>query len=150
MRLKAKKRSIWIEAGAVILVMALAVAAFVRSETKPMDRDELKIDAANLRSLASGGDQLTGQFLDGRLTETFFHEQASLMRDNVKNTRKQIESSQAESELELKRWETGHLAQQLEGELSALSSGSRHPGQIRSELAALFTQLKQMEDSLKQ
>src|SRR5690348_352772 len=95
MRSAAVKRSFWIEAGIAVLLIALAVAAFVRSEMKPLNVDELKINTSDLRSLAASGDQLAVQFLRGNLTDTFFQTQTSLLQDKVKSTRKSLDSSEA-------------------------------------------------------
>jgi hypothetical protein len=150
MRLGAKKRSIWVEAGVVALLIALAVTAFVRNETRPLKQADIKIAAANLRSLSSDAGQLVKQFLDGQVTETFFRSQASLMRDNAKSAAKQMESSRADGDLELKRWQTGRLGEQLEANLKGLADGTSDPTTVRVELKKLFGELKKMEDGLKQ
>jgi len=150
MRLGAKKRSIWIEAGVIVLLIALAVTLFVQNETKPLKQADIKIAAANLRSLSSDAGQLVQQFLDGEVTETFLRSQASLMRDKAKSTAKQMESSKADGEMELKRWQTGHLGEQLETKLAQLADGTGDSAAVHVELKKLFGELKEMEDSLKQ
>lgn len=150
MRFGAKKRSIWVEAGVVVLLIALAVTAFVRNETRPLKKDDIKIAAANLRSLSADAGQLVQQFLDGQVTETFLRSQALLMRDNAKSTAKQMESSKADGDIELERWETGHLGEQLAANLKGLSDGTNDPATVRVELKKLFGEFRKMEDSLKQ
>jgi hypothetical protein len=150
MRLGAKKRKIWVEAAVLLLLAGGAVAAFIQNETKPMGRDELKIAAADLRSLAAGGKELTNQHLAGNTTETFFENQSELMRDNIKSTRETLEKSRAEGDLELKRWETAHLGKRLETAFESLNTRPQEREKTRDEIEKLFVKLRDMEASLKQ
>lgn len=146
----AKKRHLWIQTGVVLLLAAGAVAAFIQSETTPLNKDELKIAAADLRSFASVGRQLAEQFLKGQTTETFFQTQSSLLQDKAKSERKNLDSSNPEKGLELKHWEARHLARQVENTLTKLTDKSQDVVKTKNELANLFQQLKELEDGLKQ
>src|SRR5215213_2578973 len=92
MKRKVNKKKLWIQAAVVLLLLAGAVAAFIRSENKPMSKDEIKIAAADLRSFSAAGAQLCAQFLDGQTTETFLKTQSSLLEDKVADLKKQLDS----------------------------------------------------------
>jgi hypothetical protein len=148
--MKRRKRNLLIQTAVLLLLVGGAIAAFIRAETKPLSRDELKIEAANLRSLASEGRQLSEQFLAGQMTETFFQTQTSLLQDKAQSEREKLDSSDIESGFELKHWQARHLAKQVEGVFSRLRDKSQNASQTKDELANLFSQLKELEDSLKQ
>ena len=150
MKRKVNKKKLWSQAAVVLLLLVGAVAAFIRSETKPMNRDELKIAAANLRSFTAAGSQLSAQFLDGRTTETFLRTQSSLLADKVKDVRKNLDSANPEKGFELKHWQARNLARQADESLTRLSENPQTANQTKSELENLFPQLKDLEDSLKE
>ena len=149
MRSAAVKRSFWIEAGIAVLLIAWAVAAFVRSEMKPLNVDELKINTSDLRSLAASGDQLADQFLQGNLTDTFFQTQTSLLQDKVKSTRKSLDSSLAEPDVQSELGQSRGLAAKLETAYGHLTDPSQDVGKTKEELAGLVTPLEHLEDGLK-
>jgi hypothetical protein len=150
MKKKVNKKKLWIQAGVILLLLAGAVAAFIRAETKPMSRDEMKIAAANLRSFTAAGAQLSAQFLDGQTTEIFLKTQSSLLEDKVKDLKKQLDSANPEKGFELKHWQARSLARQADESLTRLSDNPQAANQTNGELQNLFPQLKDLEDGLKQ
>jgi len=148
MRYGSVRRSIWIEAAVVSLLVAGAVAAFVEDAASPMDRDELAISAADLRTLSSAAKRLADQFLAGQLTETFFQEQSSLLYDQVKSSHEELESGVVEPGLEKQRANLTRLAVLTEEQVAALENGDDVRA-ARDSLAELFGQFKESEDGLK-
>jgi hypothetical protein len=150
MKRKVNKKKLWIQAALVLLLLAGAVAAFIRAETKPMSKDEIKIAAADLRSFSAAGAQLSAQFLDGQTTETFLKTQSSLLEDKVKDVKKELDSANPEKGFELKHWQARSLARQADESLRRLTENPQAANRTKSELQNLFPQLKDLEDSLKQ
>ena len=148
MRYGSVRRSIWIGAAVVSLLVAGAVAAFVENAASPMDREELAISAADLRTTASAGSRLADQFLAGQLTETFFQEQSSLLYDQVKSSHQELESAAVEPGLEQQGADLTRLAVLTEEQVAALENGDDVRA-ARDSLAELFDQFKVLEDGLK-
>ena len=139
---------LWIQAAVVWLLIGLAVAIFVRSEMKPLNTDELKISASDLRTFSRTTQLLLNQLHAGDLTETFFHSQLSLLRDKVTSERKSLESSTAESDVEQERAKLTDSAKQLE---SAMQIADEHPEgaeQAEHDLEQLYQTFKNTEDQL--
>src|SRR5690349_12334771 len=113
MRLASRKRMLWVQAAIVWLLAGLAVTAFIRSEIKPIDADELKIAASDLGTFSRTTEQLLTQYSNGDLTDAFFHSQLSLVKDKVTSERKSLESSKAEDEVELDQRKTVEAAKRL-------------------------------------
>jgi hypothetical protein len=149
MKRKVNKKKLWIQAAVVLLLLAGAVAAFIRSENKPLSKDEIKIAAADLRSFSAAGAQLCAQFLDGQATETFLKTQSSLLEDKVADLKKQLDSADSEKGFELKHWEARSLARQADESLKRLADNTQAVSQTRDELKNLFPKIKELEDSLK-
>ena len=141
-------RRIWIEAAVVSLLVAGGVAALVENAASPMDRDELAISAADLRTSSSAAKRLADQFLAGQLTETFFQEQSSLLYDQVKSSHEELESGVVEPSLEKQRADLTRLAVLTEEQVAALENGDDVRA-ARDSLAELFDQFKVLEDGLK-
>jgi hypothetical protein len=150
MKRKINKKKLWIQAAVVLLLAVGAVAAFIRSEAKPMSKDELKIATADLRSFSAAGAQLSVQFLDGQTTETFLKTQSSLLEDKVADLKKQLDSADPEKGFELKHWEARSLARQTDESLKRLAESAQTASGAKDELKNLFSKLKELEDSLKE
>ena len=150
MKRKVNKKRFWIEAGVILLLLVGAVAAFIRSRTEPMSGDELKIAAANLRSFAAAGKQLTAEFLAGQTTETFLKTQSSLLGEKIEDVRKELDAANPEKGFELKHWQARSLARQVDESLTRLSESPQTASRTKSELENVFPQLKDLEDGLKQ
>ena len=150
MRSVAAKRNIWIEAGIAVLLIVLTVAAFVRSELKPLNVNELKINTSDMRSFAASGAQLADQFSRGNLTDTFFLTQSALLQDKVKSTRKSLDSSEAEPDVQSELGHSRRLAASLETAYGGLTDQSQDVGKTKEEMANLVGRLKQLEDGLKE
>lgn len=138
------------QAAGLLLLASAAIAVFIRAETRPMTQDELKIEAGEFRSFASEGRLLSEQFLAGQLTETFFETQTHFLQDKAKSERKKLDSADPEKGFELKHWQARHLGKQVEEDLTRLENKQTEEiSRTKDELANLFSQLKELEDSLK-
>jgi hypothetical protein len=150
MKTRAEKRKFWTQAGVALLLICGAIAVLIRAETKPLGQSELKMAAARLRSLTSAGRQLTEQYLAGQITGPFFETQSSLLQEKAGSERKSLDSADPEKGLELKHWQARHLAKQVGDVLNRIKNKSSELNASRNDLADLFEQLKELEESLKQ
>lgn len=136
--------------GAVALGL---VAWMVYAEMKPLNRNELKIEVASLRSLAADGRLLGEQTLAGRTTKTFFGTENYLLHDKVATTRQGLDSDSVESGLEGQLSQARQLAAQLQSEYQTFSTSFENQAGLTVEkdrFDLLRAQLKQLEESLKQ
>jgi hypothetical protein len=149
MKASARKRDLWIQASIVLLLLALTVAAFVRSSTKPLSADDLKISVSDLRSFSSDGALICEQYLEGHLTETFFNNEVQLLQDKVKSSRESLETTKVEPEISSELDRTHAMAQRLESAYNQLADQSRNVGHIEKEMNDLVSPLKSIEEGLK-
>jgi hypothetical protein len=153
MRETAKTRNAWAQALIIILLLGGLVFWGVRAANKPLDRDELKIEVSDLRSHASEGVKLAEQASPDKTTRTYFEEQTMMLADKARDAKKSLDDAKAETGLEVQHWESRHLAGQVEAELEQLSNAFARPNdsdRLKGELEKLYTQLKELEESLKQ
>lgn len=150
MRSSAATRHLWIEAGIALLMFGLAVAAFVRSEMKPLNVDELKINVSDMRTLAATGEQLAQQYLAGSLTDPFFYTQAQLLQEKVASTRKSLDSSEPEPDVVTELGQARQLAANLDAAFNVLTNRSQDVSATKSELGGMIGPWKQLEEHLKQ
>jgi hypothetical protein len=153
MREASKTRSVLIQAAALLLLVCGVIYWGVRAASKPLGRDDLKIEIGDLRSEASEGVKFAEQASPDKTTRTFFQEQTSMLADKVKDAKKKLDDATTETGLEVQHWEARHLAGQVQNELERLTSTFAQPQQANSvkvELEKLHAQLKELEESLKQ
>ena len=150
MRTTASKRNFWIETAVATLLITLAAAPLVRSELKPLNADELKINVGDLRSLAAAGKQLTEAYMQGTQTETFFREQSSLLRAEVTSLRQTLDSAEPVPDVESELHQARTLAARLGGAYEHLADSKRDSAAAGNELGGLVAPLKQLEEGLKQ
>jgi hypothetical protein len=103
-----------------------------------------------MRSFAASGAQLADQFSRGNLTDTFFLTQSALLQDKVKSTRKSLDSSEAEPDVQSELGHSRRLAASLETAYGGLTDQSQDVGKTKEEMANLVGRLKQLEDGLKE
>jgi hypothetical protein len=150
MKLASKKRMLWIQAAIVWMLIGLAVAAFIRSEIKPLDASELKISAGDLATFSRATEQLLTQYSNGNLTDTFFHSQLSLLRDKVASARKSLESSEAKDDVELEQRKMVESARRLEAAMDAIDAEPHNYAAAINELESLHQAVRSIEDNLTQ
>jgi hypothetical protein len=136
-------QALMIESVMFLIVLAAVVAAIVHAELKPLSRDDLKVEASDLRSFAASSKQLAEQQVAGQLTQKFFDSQTELLKDKVHSSRSSLDSADVENGLELDHWRVRHLARQLEDAL-----GTANPQREIILLGDLINQLKQEEEAL--
>jgi hypothetical protein len=152
MRPAARTRILWLQAAVVLLLLGGLVGWLVRVEMKPLGRAELKIEAADLRSYAAAGRLLAEQALTGKTTQAFFQTQTYLLQDKAESATKKLDSVEPKSGLEAQHLQARHLARQVQTALQSLNASVTNPqgmNQAKDELANLFPQLKELEESLK-
>jgi hypothetical protein len=153
MRQTINKRKLGIQAAVVILLTLGLLTWLAHAETKPLDRNELKIEVGHLRSYSAEAGLLAEQAASTRVTETFFQTQTYLLRDKAESSRSSLESATVEPELEASHWQARQLAGQLKSMLEQLSvsfTNSEELNRASSNLKSLLSQLKTLEQSLKE
>jgi hypothetical protein len=133
----------WIELSVVSLVCALLIFATIYSATRPLDAEDLAINAGDLRSLSSAGSLVSDQFTNGKLTETFFRDQVELTLDKVRDIRDTLETSAVEPTARVDADRLNQLAGRVEAAFDHLPNSGR-------ELKDLSASLKILEENLKQ
>ena len=143
-----RDRNFWIELSVLLLLLAAGVAAFVISSISPLNKDDLKIQAGDLRTFASVGHQLAVQYASGRLTETFFRSQTELVSDKVESARSSLANSGAEPNVADDLAAITRLSEELQGSFNDLLSTS-DPSVLAGRLRSLEDKAKSSEDKLK-
>jgi hypothetical protein len=143
------KRNFWIETAAVALVALVLIAAFIRSATKPIDAEDLSIQASDLRSLCAAGVELSNQFTAGNLTETFFTNQVELMHDKTSSIRETLDTSEFEPEIQSEIENARRGAAEIDIVLGNLAIDPNRAPQATGELRSAEGPMKQLEDKLK-
>jgi inorganic triphosphatase YgiF len=132
-----------------MLLIAGGIAAFVQNSATPMGRDELKISAADLRVMASAGSLLAEQYLDGRTTDTFYREQSSLLRDEARSAREDVEETDVVPGAEQQHDALVQLAKETENEIAALADFPQSAPSAEVNLRLIFGRLQALEAELK-
>lgn len=139
---------------AVLLsVVAGVVLWVVSAERAPSDREELKSEVGELRSQAAVGQLLAEQAATGKVTSTYFKEQAADLRKNVEAVRAQLDPSKFKPELSEAVTRAGGAAGRLSEDVGALDGAygdARAAAALKSDFDGLFSQLMSLEKSLKQ
>jgi hypothetical protein len=143
-----KTRNFWIEAVIPILLIVAGAVAFTISLMAPLNKDDLKIQAGDLRSFAAAGRLLAIQFSRGETTETFFQNQTELIEDKASAAESSLRDAKTKPELRQQLAETTSLAHQLSETLNKMHGGSDADA-LAAELDSLTHQLSTQEDRLK-
>jgi hypothetical protein len=147
------RRKVLTQAAVVIVIILGLLAWLVRGETKPLDQNELKIEIGSLRSYATEAGLLNEQALSASVTQTFFQTQTYLLHEKIESSRSSLDAAKVQPGLEEKHWLSRQLSGQLKSALESLSVSFANPEEMNragSNLKTLSSDLKQLEDSLKQ
>jgi len=143
-----RRRNFWIEAALFVLIVAAITTAIIASELEPLNKNDIKLTASDLRSFAAAGRQLIAQHQAGHLTDTFFNTQVELLDDKVSNSRQMLIDSDAEPEAKQSQRAALDLASQIDAALDQIQ-GSQNESSIAQQLSSLENNSKQLEDGLK-
>ena len=143
-----RRRNFWIEAALFVLIVAAITTAIIASELEPLNKNDIKLTASDLRSFAAAGRQLIAQHQAGHLTDTFFNTQVELLDDKVSNSRQMLIDSDAEPEAKQSQRAALDLASQIDAALDQIQ-GSQNVSSIAQQLSPLENNSKQLEDRLK-
>ena len=143
-----RRRNFWIEAALFVLIVAAITTAIIASELQPLNKNDIKLTASDLRSFAAAGRQLIAQHQAGHLTDTFFNTQVELLDDKVSNSRQMLIDSDAEPEAKQSQRAALDLASQIDAALDQIQ-GSQNESSIAQQLSSLENNSKQLEDRLK-
>ena len=143
-----RRRNFWIEAALFVLIVAAITTAIIASELEPLNKNDIKLTASDLRSFAAAGRQLIAQHQAGHLTDTFFNTQVELLDDKVSNSRQMLIDSDAEPEAKQSQRAALDLASQIDAALDQIQ-GSQNESSIAQQLSSLENNSKQLEDRLK-
>ena len=146
-------RKLWTQAVSLTLIIIGLVVWFIHSQTKPLDRNELKIEVARLRSYCAEAELLDARVRSYKPTQTFFQVESYLLLDKTNGSRRGLEDADVEPGLEIDHWQARQLASRLKAGLERMSgSFDNSPvSNIRStNFSEIFVQLKMLEDSLAQ
>ena len=144
-----QKRNFWIEVVLLILIVGSIAVAIIASELKPLDKNDIKLTAADLRSFAAAARQLVAQHQAGQLTETFFNTQIQMLDDKVSSSRQSLMDSDAETEAKQSQRAASDLAAQIGAAIDQIESSSQNESSTAQQLAALENKTKQLEERLK-
>jgi hypothetical protein len=143
-----RTRNFWIEGTVLVLLIIAGAAAFTISSMEPLNKDDLKIQASDLRSFAAAGRLLAIQFSRGETTETFFRNQTVLIQDKASSAESSLRDAKTKPELRPQLNELAALAHEVSGRLDEMHRGS-DAGGITNKLDSLTHQLIAQEDRLK-
>ena len=143
-----RRRNFWIEAALFVLIVAAITTGVIASELEPLNKNDIKLTASDLRSFAAAGRQLIAQHQAGHLTDTFFNTQVELLDDKVSDSRQMLIDSDAEPEAKQPQRAALDLASQIDAALDQIQ-GSQNESSIAQQLSSLENNSKQLEDRLK-
>lgn len=141
-------RNFWIEVGLLVVLLAAVIAAFAISASEPLTKDDLRIQAGDLRSFAASGRLLAIQFSRGETTETFFHNQTELVQSKASDAEKSLQGVRTQPELRDHLDKIARLSHDLTTALNELQNGTDIAASA-AKLDALTHQISDEEDSLK-
>jgi len=143
-----RRRNFWIEAALFVLIVAAITTAIIASELQPLNKNDIKLTASDLRSFSAAGRQLIAQHQAGHLTDTFFNTQVELLDDKVSDARQSLIDSDAEPEAKQSQRAALDLASQIDAALDQIQ-GSQNVSSIAQQLSSLENNSRQLEDLLK-
>ena len=143
-----RRRNFWIEAALFVLIVAAITTAIIASELQPLNKNDIKLTASDLRSFAAAGRQLIAQHQAGHLTDTFFNTQVELLDDKVSDSRQMLIDSDAEPEAKQSQRAALDLASQIDAALDQIQ-GSQNVSSIAQQLSSLENNSRQLEELLK-
>ena len=142
------KRSYWVGVTVVWLMVALLIAAAIRTETRPLGVDDVKVSASDLRTLANSAYELTNQSLDGLFTETFFKSQKSLIEDKADSEKKSLSTAKVGDEAREQERQLYDIASHLADTLKKSGGRPETAEQYTDDLKDLADRAALVEEQL--
>jgi hypothetical protein len=143
-----RTKNFWIELTILLLIIAAGITAFTVSAMSPLNKDDLKIQAGDLRAYAASGRLLAVQYAKGDTTQTFLQNQAELIQSNASSAEGSLKKAKVKAGLESQHQQLTDLATQLSGALKELMTAEDTNG-AASKLDTLARKLNDMEEELK-
>ena len=145
--------SIWLQAAILVSILIGAAIWIISAKEKASGQESLRIEIAGLRSQAAEGQFLAEQAIQDKATTIFLHTQATQLQKNVQSVLKGLETMKVEPGLEAKTAQAKELAARLNTALLNLTNSfgnQQQTNDVKNELMNLFSQLSDLENSLKQ
>jgi hypothetical protein len=144
--------SMWLQV-AILLSLVIGVMFWIAiSKTAPTGKDDLKIAVAELRSHAAEGQLLAEQAMAKHLTSIYLRSHVSKLEEKVEAVIEQLSSVTVDQGLEGTRTRAKELATALNTSLHHLSDSFENQAEanaLKNEMGSLFSQLMELENSLK-
>lgn len=144
-----QQQNLWIEAALFVLIVAAIATAIIAAELKPLNNNDIKLTASDLRSFAAAGRQLIIQHQAGQFTDTFFNTQIELLHEKVSDSHQSLIDSDAEPQAKQSQRAALDLASQMDAALEQLLSSLQNESSTAEQLGSLENNAKQLEDHLK-
>ena len=145
-----RNRNFWIEAGLLALILAALTVAFFASVERPLNKDDIKMNASDIRSFSAAVYQMIEQQAKGQLTEQFYLAQVELLSEKVSTARETLSSSDAKPDAVQDQKEAAHLADELYVNVDRSKQLSGDKDDVQKHLRSIREKAKQMEDRLSQ
>ena len=131
-------------------VVGIAIVVWViDSAMRPLNRDDIRIAAGDLRSLTAESRDLIKQHSSGQLTQTFFEQQRSFIADAADSERDPLASGETEPQFDADRIRVTTLAERLSDVLRSAGSSSAGEPATAGEIESISTELAKVEEELK-
>jgi hypothetical protein len=114
----------------------------------PLSKNDLKIQASDLRSFVASGRLLAIQFSRGETTETFFRNQTELIQSKASSAAESLRGAKTQAGLDRDLTKITELAHEVSGALKEMHEGVDAAGSA-AKLDSLTQQLSDEEDKLK-
>jgi hypothetical protein len=153
MHKRARSWTGWLGVAVLLSIVAAGAGALASSAGGAGDRESLKNEVSELKSQAGVGQLLAEEAGAGHLTDTFVKAQAEQIRKGGEATREKLDPAEFEQSLGAQVLSAGDAARRLDGALRALGDAGTAPQNAESakrSFAALYVELSEMEDGLKQ
>jgi hypothetical protein len=153
MHKRARSWTNWLALVILLLILGAGGASLAGSRKSQADRHSLKNEVSGLKSQAGVGRLIAEQALAGNLTSNFVEAQAGQIRKGVEQTQDKLSPDEFEPELGTQVTQAADLARRLGGALHSLRDGGverQADESARNNLAGLFAELSELEESLKE
>lgn len=144
-----RTRNFWIEAVLLILILASIAIAIIASELKPLNKNDVELTVADLRSFAAAGKQLIAQHQAGQLTEMFYKTQIQLLEEKVGSSRQKLIDSDADAEAKQPQRTASDLAAQIGAAINDVESSPLSGDSSAQRLGSLENRSRELEEHLK-
>jgi len=144
--------SIWLQAAILLSILSSVAIWIISAREMPSGQDNLRVEVGGLRSQAAEGQFLAEQAMQNKTTAIFLRTQTEQLQKKVQSVLKDLQSMKVESGLETKTAQARKLADRLNTSLYNLANSLDNQQQtddLKNDLANLFAQLSDLENSLK-